>query len=307
MISKEFKIKFRRKMLGMNFVDGLLFKSTVYILLICFSYVYLYPLLFMFSNSFMSSKDLINDGVRWIPTSLHFVNYKQAWQVLDISKSFIDTTWYVLRISFFITVISAVVGYGFAKFNFPFKKLLFVLMLITFILPSQVTISSNILIIRKLGLISSKNAMIIPAVLGQGINSAIFILVFYQFFRTIPKVLNESAEIDGASEFKIFYKIALPLAIPSIVIVFLFSFVWYWNETYLTGLFTGGQTTLPLKILSFRASYETLFPPGSLGAALNEGVVLAANMLVILPLLIIYFIGQKQFTESIDKTGITGE
>ena len=120
-------------------------------------------------------------------------------------------------------------------------------MLITFILPSQVTISSNILIIRKLGLISSKNAMIIPAILGQGINSAIFILVFYQFFRTIPNVLNESAEIDGASEFKIFYKIALPLAIPSIVIVFLFSFVWYWNETYLTGLFTGGQTTLPLK------------------------------------------------------------
>ena len=75
-------------MFGMNFVDGLFYKTIIYTLLICFSYVYLYPILFMFSNSFMSSKDLINDGVKWIPTSLHFVNYKQAWAVLEIQKSF---------------------------------------------------------------------------------------------------------------------------------------------------------------------------------------------------------------------------
>ncbi|MDY0277871.1 MAG: carbohydrate ABC transporter permease [Acholeplasma sp.] len=305
--SKEFNTKLKKVLFGLNFVDGLLYKLVIYTLLISFSYIYLYPLLYMITNSFMGSSDLINDGVKWIPTHIELTNYKQAWVVLDIKKSFISTFWYVLKVSVLSTASTALIGYGFAKFEFPLKKLLFVLMLITFILPTQVTMSSNILIIRKLGLVSTQGAMIYPALLGQGLNAAIFILIFYQFFKTLPTVLSESAEIDGANEMKIFTKIALPLAIPSIVIVFLFSFVWYWNETYITGLFTGDATTLPLKLLSFKASYAELFPPGSSGAALNEGVVLAGNMLVILPLLIIYFIGQKNFTESIDRTGITGE
>ena len=307
MDKSNFKLKFRRKLFGMNFVDGLFYLIIIYLLLITFSYIYLYPLLYMFTNSLMGSEDLINDGVRWIPTTLYFRNYVQAWQVLDIKNSVFGTIGYVLKASILSTVAAAIIGYGFARYDFPFKKILFVLMLVTFILPTQVTMSSSIQIMRDLKLISTQKAMLYPAALGQGINAAIFILIFFQFFRTIPGVLIESAEVDGASEFKIFYKIALPLAIPSIIVVFLFSFVWYWNETYLTSLFTSSNVTLPLRIISFRAQYESLFPPGSSGAALNEGVVLAANVLVIMPLLIIYFLGQRYFTESIDRTGITGE
>ncbi|MCR1808782.1 carbohydrate ABC transporter permease [Haploplasma modicum] len=306
-MSQGRKQKIHRILFGMNFVDGLFYKLIIYILLISFSYIYLYPLLYMLTNSLMGSSDIINDGVKWIPTKLYLTNYKQAWKVLDIKKSFMSTTFYVLKVSVLITFTSAITGYGFARFNFPFKKTLFILMLATFILPSQITMTSTMVIMRKLGIISTQKAMIYPAFLGQGISSAIYILIFYQFFKTIPQVLGESAEIDGASEFRIFRTIALPLAIPSIVVVFLFSFVWYWNETYLTGLMAGSNLTLPLKILTFKSSYEALFPPGTPGAALNEAVVLAANMLVIFPLLIIYFVGQKQFTESIDRTGITGE
>lgn len=307
MISQKRKQKIRRILFGINFTDGLFYKAIIYILLISFSYIYLYPLLYMTTNSFMGQSDLINDGVKWIPRELYFSNYVQAWKVLEIKASFFETAFYVLKVSVLITFTSAITGYGFARFNFPFKKTLFVLMLATFILPSQITMTSTMVIMRRIGIISTQKAMIYPAFFGQGINSAIYILIFYQFFRTIPKVLSESAEIDGASEFRIFRSIALPLAIPSIVVVFLFSFVWYWNETYLTGLMAGSNLTLPLKILTFKSSYEALFPPGTSGAALNEAVVLAANMLVILPLLIIYFFGQKQFTESIDRTGITGE
>lgn len=307
MKSSQLKSKFRKKMFGMNFVDGLFYKIIIFSLLISFSYIYLYPILYLVTNSLMGSNDLINDGVKWIPTTIYFKNYAQAFKVLDIANSIGGTVWYVLKASILSTVSAAVIGYGFARFDFPFKKLLFVLMLVTFILPSQVTMTSSISIMRNLGLISTQKSMLYPAMLGQGINGAIFILIFFQFFRTIPGVLIESAEVDGASEFKIFYRIVLPLAIPSIIVVFLFSFVWYWNETYLTSLFTSDLLTLPLRINRFRASYSELFPPGSPGAALNEGVVLAANMLVILPLLIIYFLGQRHFTESIDRTGITGE
>jgi len=304
---KHFKIKARKFLFGMNFVDGFIYKVVIYTLLISFSYIYLYPVLFMTVNSFMSVDDLINPGIKWIPSTLQFENYNRAIQVLLLPQSVVSTTSYVLKVSLSVTISSAIIGYGFAKFNFPLKKVMFGLMLATFILPSQVTMVANMLVFRNLGLMSSQSAMIVPAIFGQGINAAIYILIFYQFFKTIPGVLMESAEVDGASHFRIFTKIAIPLAIPSFIIVFLFSFVWYWNETFVTALYVGGQVTLPLKLQAFRASYSTLFPPGTPGAELNEAILLAGNMLTILPLLVLYFIAQRYFVESIDRTGITGE
>jgi len=255
----------------------------------------------------MNVDDLINPGVNWVPTVLELENYNRAIQVLELPASIFDSTGYVLQVSISATVSSALIGYGFAKFNFPLKKILFAFMLATFILPSQVTMVANMLIFRNLGIMSSESSMVLPAIFGQGVNAAIYILIFYQFFKTIPGVLMESAEIDGASPIKVFYKIALPLAIPSFLIVFLFSFVWYWNETFITGLYVGDQVTLPLKLQAFRASYESLFPPGSFGSELNEAIMLAGNMITILPLLLLYFFAQRFFTESIDRTGITGE
>ncbi len=304
---KTFKVKLRRFLLGMNFVDGFIYKFFVYLLLISFSYIYLYPVLFMLMNSFMSVNDLINPGIKWVPSSFEIVNYQRAIEVLKLPKSLFDATFYVLKVSLSVTVSSAIIGYGFAKFNFPLKKLLFALMLATFILPPQVTMVANLLIFRNLGLMTTQGAMIYPAILGQGVNAAIYILIFYQFFKTIPHVLMESAEVDGASHPHIFLKIAIPLAIPSFIIVFLFSFVWYWNETFVTSLYVGFPITLPLKLEQFAASYRELFPPGNPGSELNEAILLAGNMLTILPLLVLYFIAQRYFVESIDRTGITGE
>jgi len=303
----RFKQRTRRLLLGMNGSDGLIYRILVYTLLISFSYIYLYPFLFMFVKSFMTVDDLINPGIKWIPTTLEFSNYTKTMEVLEFPGSIIETVSYVLKVSLSATLSAAIVGYGFARYEFPFKRLLFALMLATFILPSQVTMVALMLIYRNLGLMSSQAAMVLPAILGQGINAAIYILIFYQFFKTIPVVLMESAEVDGASPFKIFTRIAIPLAIPSFIIVFLFSFVWYWNETFTTALYVGGRITMPLKLVAFRNSYETLFPPGTPGAELNEAILLAGNMIAILPLLIIYFIAQRYFTESIDRTGITGE
>lgn len=310
----NFKKKLKRILLGMNFYDGLVYKIAVYGLLIVFSYVYLYPILFMIVNSFMGIDDLINDGVKWIPTKPQWENFTNSMKVLDIWNetqgfhltSIFVATGYVLRVSIISTVSSALIGYGFARFDFPGKKIMFALMLATFILPIQVMMTSLAGTYLNLGLINTEWTMLLPALFGQGLNQAIFILIFYQFFKTIPQVLYESAEVDGAGQMRIFRSISLPLAIPSIVIVFLFSFVWYWNETFMTQLFAGGVQTLPIRLLNFRAAYEGLYQNTQV-AALNEAIVMAGNLLTILPLLIIYFIGQKQFTESIDRTGITGE
>lgn len=154
------------------------------------------------------------------------------------------------------------------------------------------------------------NALLLPAVMGQGYKSAIFILIFYQTFLSLPKVLEEAARLDGASDLKIFVKIALPAAIPSYIISIIFSTVWYWNETYLTVIFLeGGIQSLPMQLSKFVQAYENLYPPGTVNIfdRLNEAVKLSGTFLNILPLLLMYFVLQKWFVESIERTGVTGE
>jgi multiple sugar transport system permease protein len=163
---------------------------------------------------------------------------------------------------------------------------------------------------REYGLLGSEWALILPALLGQGYKSAIFILIFYQTFLSLPKALEEAARLDGAADWKIFWQIALPTAVPAFIIAIIFSTVWYWNETYLTVIFLeGGMQTLPMQLAKFTQAYENLYPPGVVNIfdRLNEAVKLSGTFLNILPLLLMYFVLQKWFVESIERTGITGE
>ncbi|MDD3712691.1 MAG: carbohydrate ABC transporter permease [Candidatus Izemoplasmatales bacterium] len=302
-------IKVKRLFMGVRFTDGLIYKFLIYALLLSFGYVYLYPVLYMLTNSFMTMEDIIDAGVRWIPTKLNFENYRLVLVELNYFKSLLDAIYLAASPAISATVSSAIIGYGFARFNFPLKKLLFVLMLMTFIVPPQITMLPMFRMFSQYKLLGSIKAFVYPAILGQGLNGALFILIFYQFFRMIPKSLDESAQLDGATPFKVFTRIYIPLAIPSIIIVFLFSFVWYYNETYLSGLYLRGSTllSLPLKLEQYINNYTSIYPEGSQARELMQAVKLAGNVLTLLPLLILYFFTQKRFVESIDRTGITGE
>jgi multiple sugar transport system permease protein len=176
-ISVSRQQKLRKMLLGKNLTDGLIYRLVIYLLLISFSYIYLYPLFFMVVNSLKSVDDLINPGVQWIPTALIWENYERAFQVLNLPESFFESTGYVLRVSVAATLSSAMIGYGFARFEFPFKKLFFAIMLATFILPQQVTMVANMLIYRDLNIISSESARLFPALTGQGINAAIYFCI----------------------------------------------------------------------------------------------------------------------------------
>jgi multiple sugar transport system permease protein len=147
----------------------------------------------------------------------------------------------------------------------------------------------------------------LPALFGQGVNSAIFVLIFYQFFRMIPNSINEAAEIDGAGPYYIFFKIGIPLAVPAFITSFLFGLVWYWNETYISSLFLGsGYPNLQLRLANFVSEYTQMFSSDEL-LRINEGVRLAATLLIILPMVIVYFAIQRWFVEGVDRTGVTGE
>jgi multiple sugar transport system permease protein len=288
---------------------GLVFNIILYVLLIAIGFVYLYPLLFMFVTSLKSPSDLLNPMVQWIPTELYAGNYEKAFQVLDYPTKLASSILISFVPSLFQTIVCSLVGYGLARYRFWGKKIIFVLILATFIIPAQNTVIPQMLTYRNYGLLGNIMALILPAVMGQGYKSAIFILIFYQTFVSLPKVLEEAARLDGASNFEIFFKIAVPAAIPSYIISIIFSTVWYWNETYLTVIFLeGGIQSLPMQLSKFVQAYENLYPPGTVNIfdRLNEAVKLSGTFLNILPLLVMYFVLQKWFVESVDRTGLAG-
>ncbi|WP_274361698.1 carbohydrate ABC transporter permease [Paenibacillus thermotolerans] len=291
--------------------EGILYKIAVYFLLSLIGFVYLYPLFYMITYSFMSTEDLINPLITYLPSGFFMDNFSRAAEVMD----FLNTLWQNILASFVPAIVqtisAAVIGYGFARFRIPGKSILFALVLITFIIPPQITMIPQFLMFKDLGLIGSIFSYIIPAAMGQGLKSGLFILIFFQFFRSIPKALEEAAQIDGAGAYKIFAVICVPMAVPAFIISFLFSMVWYWNETLLAALYLGDKlTTLPLELQNFAATYQKMFPVdpnAQTGRSLNEAINMAGTFLNIIPLLIVYFFTQRWFVESIERSGITGE
>ncbi|NLJ96701.1 MAG: carbohydrate ABC transporter permease [Clostridiales bacterium] len=309
------KDKIRKVLKGSREKDGLIKQIIVYALLVCIGFIYLYPILNMISSSFMNLEDLLDTSIKWIPSSLYLDNYKKAALNMDYLNSFVQSIIVAGVPTVINVIVCSFVGYGFARFNFRGKKLLMAILIFSYIIPPQITMMPTYVLYADLKLVGSLWSFVLPALLGQGINAPIFILIFYQFFRQIPKVLIEASQIDGAGYFKSFRRIALPSAIPAIITVFLFSFVWYWNESYLTQLYVNGVfgngswTTLIVELKKFDSGYNPQLAMVVDGAAQsnNESIRMAAIMLSILPVLIMYFVLQRYFVESIDRTGITGE
>lgn len=289
---------------------GLVFSTILYALLIAIGFVYLYPLLFMFVTSIKSPTDLLNPMVQWVPTEFYTGNYEKAYRVLDYPNALMASTLVSVVPSLLQTFVASLVGYGLARYRFWGKSLILLLILVTFIIPPQNTVIPQMLTYKEQGLLGNPLALILPAILGQGYKSAIFILIFYQSFLSLPKVLEEAARLDGASDLGIFFKIAIPSALPAFIVSFIFSVVWYWNETFLTSIFLeGGVTTLPMQLSHFVQAYENLYPPGTVNIfdRLNEAVKMSGTFLNILPPLVMYFLLQRWFVESVERTGVTGE
>jgi len=307
--SPEKMAKVKRILLGGRGSYGVLGNIFIYMLLIGIGFVYLYPLLYILVNSMRDLEDLLNPMVKWIPTHIYFSNYEKAFKVLNYVPTLTQTLYVVLLSTIAQVISSSLIGYGFARYNFKGKNFFFILMIVTFLIPQQTLMIPRFLMFQKLGLLNSVLSFFVPATFGQGLNQALFILIFYQLFRMIPKSLEEAAKIDGANDFTVFARISLPLATPAFVISFVLSMVWYWNETYLSSLYFGNAIkTLPMQLQSFVDSYRLLFPSGAVVTdRLNESVRMAGTLLTIAPLLIIYFIVERWLRESIDSVGITGE
>lgn len=308
------KEKVRKFFMGSKEKQGFLKVFCIYALLICIGFIYLNPILQMLSKSFMNLDDLLDSSINWIPSKFILSNYAQAAKSMDFWAS-LGKSIILAGVPTLCNLIScAIIGYGLARFEFPFKKVVLAVIVFTFILPSQVTMIPTYALYSQIGILETILPFVVPPLLGMGINAPIFILIFWQFFRQVPKVLIEAAQIDGAGYFKSFFRISLPSATPAFITVGLFSFVWYWNESYLTEMYVSGVmtksgwTSLVIQLDNFASNYNSYATTAASGAtSINEAINMSGTMLSILPLLLMYFVLQRYFVESIDKTGITGE
>lgn len=287
---------------------GLVF---LYIVLIALSFVFLFPILTMLSQSFMTVEDIVAPDILWVPSNFSINNFKVAIFVMDYWNALINSIWVSGLFAVVQTSVSALTGYAFARYNFKGKRILFTALILSFILPVQLLTAAHQIIFTSLGdfLGMSFYGSILPQMImlifGQGINSAILIIIFQSFFAKIPKDLYEAANIDGANTMQIFWHITVKISLAIMFVVFLFSFVWNWNEDFVTNVFLADGVDL---LTGKLGQFQTLFGSTAGGNdRISEAFESAATILSIAPLLLIYIFTQRQFVEGIESVGITGQ
>lgn len=303
--------KYRRK----TQATGFLIRFFRTLILIGLSFVILYPIIYMISCSFRERSDMNDPTVMWIPRNFTLDIIKETIEAMNFGETLYNTL--VLNIGCCIVQVMscAVTGYGFARFKFRGKKLMLGILIFMILVPVQVISLPLYTQFRYFGikgvfsvnLIDTFACMYLPALLGNGIRSGLIILIFMQFFKGLPKELEDAACLDGCSPFGAFIRVMLPNSISFIITAFLFSIVFYWNDSYVSStFFTNNQTIgLMLKNLDSHLSMM-LFNDASVQISPREQIVWmqAGCLISIAPLLILYCYLQKYFTESIVNSGI---
>ncbi|RIX53149.1 carbohydrate ABC transporter permease [Paenibacillus nanensis] len=295
----------KNKLIGREADKGLLFRALLYLLLVDVAFIYLKPVIYMITTMVKDASDLLDPAVIWVPTGIYGGHLAEAVKMLDYAKSF-GVSLSVSTLSAVIQVIScSIAGYAFARLDFPLKKLWFAALLFTFIMPAQVTILPSILLFKELGWINTFWPILVPTLFGHGLKGALFVLIFRQFFSTLPKEMEEAARIDGAGALRIFFKVMLPISRSAIVVVFLFSFVWAWNDAYFPSMYMFGASDVPLSVglSKLNAQLAMEAQEGGLRAFL-EPIKMGASFLIILPLLVLYAFTQRWFVEGVERTGL---
>lgn len=268
--------------------------AGTYAIMIFVALIFLLPIVWMVSTSLKPKREWFARTVEWVPKTFTMENYNRLFSnpATPIASWFFNSLMIATIITVLVLVIDSLAAYAYARMDFPGRKLLFGMMLATLFLPGVMFLVPNFLTVANLGLLNNWGGVIIPALAGV---FGVFLL--RQFFESIPKELEEAAEIDGANKFQIFYKIALPLARPALATLGIITFLGSWNDFL-----------WPLLILR-DPKIQTL-PPGLStlqGAYTSEyGLMMAGAVIVALPVLLIYIALQRYVVQSVASTGVKG-
>ena len=295
----------------------------VIIIGICF--IILQPLFVKLSAAVMSETDLYDSSVKYIPKNFTLDNFKMAIKGMELKTTMLRTFLLSGGVSVLQLMACLLTAYGFARFRFPGRKLLFGCILFTMIVPPQIIMLPMFMFYRFFDLLGIPSAVsgssvnlintawpyVIQAVTCTGFKNGLYMYILRQFFKGMPRELDEAAFVDGCGKFRTFVQIMLPSAVPMMITVFLFGFVWQWTDNFYASLYLPTTKVMATSLGSLAASvysqYESFggsmnfISPGFASMMNNTGVIIT-----ILPLIVLYLICQRHFIEGIERSGIVG-
>ncbi|WP_242655804.1 carbohydrate ABC transporter permease [Paramaledivibacter caminithermalis] len=268
-------------------------KIIVYTLLIGSTILFLFPYFWMITSAFKSEAELYAYPPKWIPSKWHINNFIESWTSQPFNQFFINSAIVVIFTTIGQVISCSLIAYGFSRFHFKGRDILFMILLATMMIPWDVTMIPLYMEFNVLGWINTLKPLIVPAWFG----SAFYIFLLRQFLLTIPVELEEAARIDGANSFQIYYKIFLPLMKPSLILIAVFNMLTVWNDYLGPLIFLNDQSkyTLTLGLAQFKGVYDV-----------DMSAVMAITTLICIPPLIVFFIAQKHIIEGIGNTGLKG-
>lgn len=324
-----------KERLKAKYLNGAFYKKVLivlfrFILLLGLSYIILFPFFSKVASSFMSPKDFIQTDVKYVPKFPTLDQYKYLIIENKYFEALLNTFLLSGICAVLQTFICAFIGYGFAKFKFKGNGIMFIIVIITMMIPHQFMESSMYLKFRYFvldstglynalglskGLIDTFVPLIILSLTGLAFKNGLFIFIMRQFYRGVPDELEESSYVDGYGVFKTFFYIILPLSVPMLVTVFILSFSWQWTDVFYVNMFLPTSKTLLLTSTNFwqtvPATLDTIKSvqlAGTIG--IGDLYVVAvrntAGFLVIIPLIIMYLFCQRKLIQGIEHSGFGG-
>lgn len=337
------KDRLKAKFVNLYFFQNVIVKIFRFIFLLGIAYVVLYPFFTKIAGSFMDKQDFVDVTVRLIPKNWTMDIYKAIWIDLEYFEAFTNTLLISAACALLQTFACCLIAYGLAKYKFKGNGLIFLLVILTMLVPHKTLQASmslrftyfdicgimsflsggasvgiegidNILASIKIlnnpdgiNLINTFWPLFILSITGLAFKNGLYIFMLRQFFRGIPDSLEESAYIDGSGDFRTFIQIILPISVPMMITVFLFSFCWQWTDSFYTNMFFTNPNKAPAvlsQIVEIPKSLDTEYA----GQSLYETAIRnACGIMIILPLVIMYVFMQRYLVEGIERSGLTAE
>ncbi len=291
--------------------------------LIAIAYVILYPLFYMFSMSVRATVDFYDVTVVWVPKTFTFDHFAFIIEKMKLLTPLLRTVFITVVCTIIQIIITSTVGYGFARFKFRGSNILFVLVVFTIMVPPQLLNMGNYLLMKNfdffgiieaitgtpssINFLDSMWAFVLPAVTGQGIRAGLMILIFRQFYASLPNELEEAALIDGCGFWRTYVRIMAPNLSNTFCLCAIFSVVWYWTDFFYSLTYLPTKKNMALQIDNINQLVTNMIPNTGDRSMYNLAPKQqAACLLFILPLVIFFLIIQKSFSRSIENSGLVG-
>ena len=291
-------------------------RIALYFFLIILAFVFLYPFCFMISRSLMSYNDIVDATVNWFPKDVSPENYKLAFATLDAPITGLNSILVTALCTVGHILSCSLIGYGLGRYDFKFTKIIFALVVLSIVIPAQNLIIPRYILysflekVADVQIINTYLPIIVPTFFGFGLYGGLFVFLFRQYYLGFPKSIEEAAFIDGAGPLTTFFRIILPTTGAAVLVCTVLSVVWHWNDFYEPSIFLTTPKkwllpqVLPDMFLRMTSGQMSDYGAAEEATKYHAGVVMAGTVISIVLPIILYFLIQKRFVESVERSGL---